>query len=153
MRTLVLGIGNPFLGDDGIGFDIAQELARVIKDENVDVKDASLPGLNLLELIVGYDKAIIIDAIMTEHGEVGEIYRLKPENFVKTVHPTSSAHDVNLATAIEIGRRSLAEQMPAEIIVFAVEIREVTGFTEEMTTKVKEAVPRVVNLVLEEMAQ
>jgi len=69
------------------------------------------------------------------------------------VHPTSSAHDVNLATAIEIGRRSLAEQMPAEIIVFAVEIREVTGFTEEMTTKVKEAVPRVVNLVLEEMAQ
>jgi len=68
VRTLVLGIGNPFLGDDGIGFDIAQELARVIKDENVDVKDASLPGLNLLELIVGYDKAIIIDAIMTEHG-------------------------------------------------------------------------------------
>ena len=151
MRTLVLGIGNPFLGDDGIGFSIAQELARVVKDENIDVKDANLPGLNLLELIIGYDRVIIIDAIMTDDGEVGEIYRLKPENFVKTVHPASSAHDVNLATAIEIGRKSLAEQMPAEIVVFAVEIQEVTGFTEEMTGRVKEAIPRVVSLVLEEI--
>ena len=153
MRTLVLGIGNPFLGDDGVGFNIAQELAGVIRDENIDVKDASLPGLNLLELIIGYDKAIIIDAIMTEDGEAGEIYRLEPENFVKTVHPTSSAHDVNLATAIEIGKKSLAEQMPAEIVVFAVEIREVTEFTEEMTAKVKGAIPRVVSLVLEELSQ
>ena len=151
MRTLVLGIGNPFLGDDGIGFSVAQELARVVKDENVDVKDASLPGLNLLELIIGYDRVIIIDAIMTDDGEVGEIYRLKPENFVKTVHPASSAHDVNLATAIEIGKKSLAEQMPADIIVFAVEIQEVTEFTDEMTRKVKEAIPGVVSLVLEEI--
>ena len=152
MRTLVLGIGNPFLGDDGIGFSIAQELARVVKDENIDVKDANLPGLNLLELIIGYDRVIIIDAIMTDDGEVGEIYRLKPESFVKTVHPASSAHDVNLATAIEIGKKSLAEQMPADIIVFAVEIQEVAEFTDEMTRKVKEAIPRVVNLVLEEIS-
>jgi len=151
VRTLVLGIGNPFLGDDGIGFSVAQELARVVKDENVDVKDASLPGLNLLELIIGYDRVIIIDAIMTDDGEVGEIYRLKPESFVKTVHPASSAHDVNLATAIEIGKKSLAEQMPADIIVFAVEIQEVTEFTDEMTRKVKEAIPGVVSLVLEEI--
>jgi len=152
VRTLVLGIGNPFLGDDGIGFSIAQELARVVKDENIDVKDANLPGLNLLELIIGYDRVIIIDAIMTDDGEVGEIYRLKPESFVKTVHPASSAHDVNLATAIEIGKKSLAEQMPADIIVFAVEIQEVAEFTDEMTRKVKEAIPRVVNLVLEEIS-
>ena len=48
MRTLVLGIGNPILGDDGVGFHIAQELAREIKDENIDVKDTSVDGLNLL---------------------------------------------------------------------------------------------------------
>jgi len=150
VKTLILGIGNPLLGDDGIGFHIAQELAKKIKDENIDVKDTSLDGLNLLELIVGYDKVIIIDAIMTEDGEVGEIYRLKPENFVKTVHFTTSLHDVNLATAIEIGRKFLAEQMPEEIVVFAVNIQEVTEFTEEMTRKVREAIPRVVNLVLEE---
>jgi len=150
VKTLILGIGNPLLGDDGIGFHIAQELTKEIKDENIDVKDTSLDGLNLLELIVGYDKVIIIDAIMTEDGEVGEIYRLKPENFVKTVHFTTSLHNVNLATAIEIGRKFLTEQMPEEIVVFAVNIQEVTEFTEEMTGKVRKAIPRVVNLVLEE---
>ena len=79
MKTLVLGIGNPILGDDGVGFHIAQELAKEIKDENIDVKDTSAGGLNLLELIAGYDKLILIDAIMTENGEAGEIYQLKPE--------------------------------------------------------------------------
>ncbi len=151
MRTLVLGIGNPILGDDGVGFHIAQELAKEIKDENIDVKNTSVDGLNLLELIVGYDKVIIIDAIMTEDGEVGGIYRLRPESFVKTVHPTTSPHNANLATAIEIGKKFLVGQMPAKIVVFAVNIQEVTKVTEEMTEKVRGAITRTVNLVLEEI--
>lgn len=151
MRTLILGIGNPILGDDGVGFHIAQELAKKIKDENIDVKDTSMDGLNLLELIIGYDKVIIIDAIMTEDGEVGKIYRLKPEDTVKTVHPTTSPHNANLATAVGIGKKFFAGQMPAKIVVFAVNIQEVTEFTEEMTREVKEAIPRGVNLVFEEI--
>ena len=151
MKTLILGIGNPFLGDDGIGFHIAQELAREIRDENTDVKDTCVAGLNLLELIAGYDKVIVIDAIMTKGGEVGEVCRLEPENLVKTVHPTTSPHNASLASVIEIGRKFLAGQMPGEIVVFAVNIQEVTEFSEEMTEKVKEAIPKVVNLVLEEL--
>ena len=153
MRTLILGIGNPIMGDDGVGFHIAQELANEIKDENIDVKDTGIDGLNLLELIVGYDKVIIIDAIMTDDGETGEIYKLRPENFVRTVHPSSSLHNINLATAVEIGKNFLAEQAPEEIVVFAVNIQEVTGFTEEMTRQVREAIPKTVNLILEELAQ
>jgi len=151
MKTLVLGIGNPLLGDDGVGFHIAQELANGIKDENIDVKDASIDGLNLIELIIGYDKVIIIDAIMTENGEVGETYKFRPEDIARTVHATTSPHHANLATAIEIGKKYLAEQMPEKIVVIAVEVKEVTRVTEEMTERVKEAVPRAVNLVLEEI--
>ncbi|GAH90757.1 unnamed protein product, partial [marine sediment metagenome] len=105
MRTLVLGIGNPILGDDGIGFHIAQELAKEINDENIDVKDTSVNGLNLLELIVGYDKLIVIDAIMTEDEKVGEIYRLKPRNSSETAWSTISLHHLNLATTIQIGKK------------------------------------------------
>jgi len=153
VRTLILGIGNPIMGDDGVGFHIAQELANEIKDENIDVKDTSIDGLNLLELIVGYNKVIIIDAIMTDDGEAGEVYRLGPENFVRTVHPSTSLHNINLATAIEIGKNFLAAQMPEEIALFAVNIQEVTEFTEEMTRQVREAIPKTVNLILEELAQ
>jgi len=151
VRTLVLGIGNPILGDDGVGFHIAQELAREIKDENIDVKDTSVDGLNLLELIVGYDNVIIIDAIMTEDGEVGEIYRLKPEDIGEPAQSIISAHHLNLLTTIKLGGRLFPKKMPGEVIVFAVGIQEVTEFTEEMTEEVRGAIPRVVNLVLEEI--
>ncbi len=151
MKILVLGIGNPILGDDGIGFYVAQELASKVKNESVDVKDASTHGLNLLELLAGYDRVIIVDAIKTENGEAGQIYKLRPEDFVNTVHFATSLHDTNLATAIEIGKRLLAEQMPKEIVIFAIEAEQVTKFTEEMTEKVKEAIPKVANLILEEI--
>ena len=152
MRTLVLGIGNPILGDDGVGFHIAQELAKEIKDENIAVKDTSIDGLNLLELIVGYDKIIIIDAIMTEDGEVGEISRLKPEDIGEPAQSIISAHHLNLLTTIKLGRQLFPGKIPEEVIVLAVGIQEVTEFTEEMTEKVKEAIPKAVNLVLEEVA-
>ena len=151
MKTLVVGIGNPILGDDGVGFHVARELASEIKDENVDVKYTSIDGLNLLELVVGYDKVIIVDAIMTQDGEAGEIYMLRPENIGRTMQYTTSPHNVNLATAIEIGQRYLTEQMPGEVVIFAVGIQGVTEFTEEMTKKVKQAVPEVAKLILEEI--
>ena len=152
MRTLVLGIGNPILGDDGIGFHIAQELAKEIKDENIDVKDTSVNGLNLLELIVGYDKLIVIDAIMTEDEKVGEIYRLKPRNSSETAWSTISLHHLNLATTIEIGKKLFPKEMPGEVIIFAIGAQEVTEVTGEMTARVKEAIPRAINLVLEELS-
>ena len=151
MRTLVLGIGNPILGDDGIGFHIAQELAKQIKDENVDIKDTTEDGLNLLELIMGYDRLVVIDAIMTEGEKVGEIYRLKPEDTGELVCSVASPHHLNLATTIEIGKKLFGGQIPAEVIVFAIGTQEVTRVTEEMTERVREAIPRVVNLVLEEL--
>ena len=59
---------------------------------------------------------------------------------------------MNLATTIKIGKKLFAEQIPKEIIVFAIGTQEVTRVTEEMTEKVKEAIPKVVNLVLEELS-
>lgn len=151
MRTLVLGIGNSILGDDGIGVHIAQELAKKIKDENIDVRDVSVDGLNLLELIMGYDRLIVIDAIMTEDEKVGEIYRLKPENTGELVCSVTSPHHLNLATTIEIGKKLFGEQIPEEVIVFAIGAQEVTRVTEKMTERVKEAIPKVVSLILEEV--
>ena len=152
MKTLVLGIGNPILGDDGIGFHIAQELAKKIKDENIEVKDTTVNGLNLLELIAGYDKLIIIDAIMTEDGKAGEIYKLKPESIGEPTCPTISAHHLNLANTIELGKRLFPQEMPEEVTVFAVGTQEVAKVTEEMTEAVKEAIPKIVSLVLEEIS-
>ena len=151
MKTLVLGIGNSILGDDGIGVHVARELAGKISDKDIDVKDVSIDGLNLLEIVLGYDKLVVIDAIMTEDGKVGEIYRLKPEKVCNPACSAISPHHFNLATTLEIGKRLFPKEMPKEATVFAVSTREVSKVTEEMTPKVKESIPRVVNLVLEEI--
>ena len=151
MKTLVLGIGNSILGDDGVGMRAAQELAGKIKDETIDVMDVSIDGLNLLELILGYDKLVVIDAVLTEREKVGEVYRFRPENVYDPSRSAISPHHFNLATTIEIGKRLFPEEMPEEVIAFAVGTEEATMVTEEMTDRVKEAIPIVVNLVLEEL--
>ena len=151
MRTLILGIGNSILGDDGIGVHVAQEVARIIKDENIDVRDVSVDGLNLFDFIIGYDKLVVIDAIVTDDGEIGEIYRLKPEYVCDPSRSAISPHHFNLATTVEIGKRLFPGKMPEEVIVFAVGTQEIAIVTEEMTGKVKEAIPKAVNLVLEEI--
>jgi len=153
MKTLVLGIGNPILGDDGVGVHVARELAKLIEDDAITVEDASTSGLNLLDIIPGYEKVIIIDSIMTEEGEPGEIYRLRPEDFSKSVHLTTLMHDANLPTVIEMGNKLIPEEMPHEIVIFAIEVEEIDKFTEEMTVKVKEAVPKALNLVLGELGK
>jgi hydrogenase maturation protease len=152
MKTLILGIGNSILGDDGIGVRAAQELAAKISDRNVTVCDVCVDGLNLLEIITGYDRMIVIDSIVTENGEVGEIYRLRPEQIYPPSGFSVSPHHFNLATTLEIGRRLFPGEIPEEVTVFAVDTEEATEVTEEMTEKVRLALPEVIRLVLEEVS-
>jgi len=151
MKTLVLGLGNTILSDDGVGIRVAHELKSSFEREEVTVMEASMAGLDMLDLLTSYDKAIIIDAIHTREGKAGQIYRLGPEAFVATEH-ASSSHDVDFATALELGRR-LSIPLPKEIIIFAIEVEDVATFNERCTPKVEQAVPVVVNMIVEELAE
>jgi hydrogenase maturation protease len=149
MRTLILGLGNPILSDDGVGNRIAQELGNRISNRDIKVEETSMSGLSLLDLLVGYDKAIIVDAIQTVNGKAGQIYRLTPEAFNKTRY-ASSPHDVNFATALELGRR-IGMPIPGQIIIYAVEVANTSNFSEEFTPEVKKAIPRCVKMIFKEL--
>ena len=151
MRTLILGIGNSILGDDGVGIRVARQLARLVRDKNINVVEANVDGLNLLDFILEYDRLIVIDAIVTEDGEVGKIYRLKPEQICQPSGSAISPHHFNLATTLEIGKRLFPNKIPTEVIVYTVGTQEVAQVTEEMTDKVEHAVPRVTGLILAEL--
>src|SRR5512136_2090495 len=149
MKTLVLGIGNSILSDDGVGIHVAHEVANQLNDPQVTVSETNTTGLGLLDSVVGYDKGIIIDAIQTERGQVGQIYRMKTEDFSLTKH-LSSPHQVNLATALELGKM-LGLAVPEKITVFAVEAKDITNFSEKCTPEVEKAIPEVVRMVLEDL--
>ena len=101
---MILGLGNPILSDDGVGLRVARELEDRLNRPEVTVMETSVAGLDFLDLLVGYDRAIIIDAIQTVGGKVGQVYRFEPGDFDATLH-ASTPHDVNFATAIELGNR------------------------------------------------
>jgi len=149
MKTLVLGVGNPIITDDGVGIQVAHEVANQLNDPRVTVAETSAAGLSLLDSIVGYDRVIIIDAIQTEKGEAGQIYRMSTADFSLTKH-FSSPHQINLATALELGRM-LGLAMPQRITVFAVEAKDITSFSEKCTPEVEQAIPEVVKMVLQEL--
>jgi hydrogenase maturation protease len=149
MKNLVLGIGNPILSDDGAGIKVVREVGKNLDDPQITISETSAAGLSLLDSIVGYDKVIIIDAIQTEEGKAGQIYRMKPEDFSFAKH-FSSPHQINLITALELGKM-LNLGMPQEITILAVEAKDVSNFGERCTPEVEKAIPKVVKLVLEEL--
>jgi len=149
MKTLVLGLGNPILSDDGAGIRVAQEVGKQLNDPQITVAETSAAGLSLLDSIVGYDKVIIIDAIQTKKGQAGQIYRMKSEDFSFAKH-FSSPHQTNLVTALELGKM-LGLVMPQKITIFAVEAKDITNFSEKCTPEVEQAIPEVVKMVLEEL--
>jgi hydrogenase maturation protease len=149
MKTLVLGLGNPILSDDGVGIQAAHEVANRLDNPQVSVAETSAAGLTLLDSIVGYDRIIIIDAIQTKEGRAGQVYRIETADLAFTKH-LSSPHQINLATALELGKM-LNLEMPQQVTVFAIEAKDITSFSEECTPEVEKAIPGVVKMVLDEL--
>jgi hydrogenase maturation protease len=149
IKTLVLGLGNPILSDDGVGCRVADALKDRLKEPGIDVMEASIAGLDFLDLLTAYDRAIIIDAIQTDKGVPGQIYRLEPEILADTRH-TGTPHDVNLATALELGKK-LGLPLPKQITIFAIEVKDVTSFGEKCTLEVTKAIPTCANMVIQEL--
>ena len=146
MNTLILGIGNPILTDDGVGIKIA----RKIKEGNpeLEVIETSEAGIALLDLIAGYDKLVIIDSIKTGQEKPGEVYKLRLED-LKPAVDSASSHGVDIATAFELGR-GLGYRMPKYISLYAVEIKDNTTFGEDCTEEVEERIPFIMSQIIEE---
>ena len=149
MKTLVLGLGNPILSDDAVGIRVVEELEGKVDPKEVTLVETTVAGLGLLDFLTGHDRAIIIDAIQTVGGQAGRIYRLDPEALDFTRH-AASPHDVNLATALELGKR-LELSLPQQIIIFAIEVADASTFSEECTPEVRRAIPACVEMIIQEI--
>jgi hydrogenase maturation protease len=150
LKTLVLGMGNDILGDDGVGIHIAREVACQVNTAEITVEETGAGGLSLLERIKGFQRLIIADAILTENTEVGKIHRLTLKDLAKT-NDSMTPHDAALRTTLEIGNSLFPGEMPVDVVIFAVQTHDVGIVTGEMTTAVKAAVPKVVRLILAEI--
>jgi hydrogenase maturation protease len=148
MKTLILGLGNPLVTDDSVGLRVVEELkSRLAERADVEVSEDYWGGLRLMERMIGFDRAIVVDAIQTG-APPGTIHRLTADGI--STQRSASAHDVNLTTALEFGRQAGA-QLPENrhIRLVGIEAEDILTFGERLTPAVQAAVPRAVGAVLE----
>ncbi len=147
----MLGLGNALLGDDGVGIHVARRVAELSNEgSSFDVVEASLGGTALLDVIAGYNKLILIDAIVTRGDRLpGTIYELSLDDLGETIHPCTS-HGLDLKTALKLGAE-LGYNMPVIVRIYAVEIEQQFEFKEGLGARVEQAVQEVVRLVNREL--
>ena len=80
-NTLILGLGNDLLSDDGIGPKLIQNLRSHFDQEIISFKTSPVGGLELIDILKGYQKVIVIDAIKTGSNTPGTVLHLTPANY------------------------------------------------------------------------
>lgn len=118
-RCLLLALGNDILKDDGAGL----AAARLLRDEfqkSVDIVEAPGAGLALLELLEGYDRALLLDAIFTGYAPPGTVLEFSRDDFLQKA-AAPSAHYVGLPEVLRQAER-LGIVFPQELRILALEV-------------------------------
>lgn len=151
-KTLVLGLGNPILGDDGIGWRVVETLKITLETSlaslPVETDCLSVGGLSLMERMIDYDRVILVDAISTGNHPVGFVSLSRLEQIPNPAQGhLSSAHDTTLHNALAAGRK-MGLHLPKEIWVVSIETLTTYEFSEQLSLPVLTAIPEAVNTIL-----
>lgn len=148
--TLIIGLGNTILGDDGVGIYAAREIKKTWPQAGaVEIKEASLGGIAILDLMAGYDRAIVVDAIQTGQYRPGTILKLGVEE-LGGGDDIYGSHTFGLKTAVELGR-ILGYEIPRTIQIYAVEIENSNDFYEGLSPEIQKAVPLLVSRIIADL--
>jgi hydrogenase maturation protease len=160
MKTLILGLGNPILGDDGAGWRVVEEVARRLPspfgrgaggESELEFDYASLGGLSLMERLTGCGRVILVDSMKTGTRPVGTVHRFALSELPDlTAGHSASAHDTSLRNALDVGR-SMHVPLPKDedVRIVAIEAENVYDFSEQLSPPVQAAVGEAVRAVLE----
>lgn len=168
MKKLVIGLGNPILGDDGVGWKVAETVQQSLQMRPgyrlpyrrsnsktvehflpVEVECASLGGLSLMERLLGYEHVILIDSIATGQNPLGKVEVFPLERLPNPMAGHSaSPHDVSLLTALQIAA-NMGADIPQKVDVVAIETNQVYDFSEELSPPVAAAIPHAVKAVFD----
>lgn len=151
-KVLVLGLGNDILTDDAIGLYVAQAVLERFDASGIrgiDVVATCEMGLALLDIIVGHDDLVLIDAVQTGRRAAGTIHELAEGDLRKM--PGMSPHFLGVGEILALGRE-LGLKMPTRVRILAVEVQDPFTLGTALTPALRHAMPavveRVVNLAL-----
>jgi len=145
-RVLILGIGNILKSDEGLGVHIVNHILEsdIYLPEGVESVDGGTLGFDLLPLMNGQDKIIIVDALKTDDFP-GSIYRFSPDYAVES-HASFSLHEVGIIEVIRVLR--LMDQNP-EIEIIGIVPEDITSIAINLSPVVRKSIPLAVHQILD----
>ena len=147
MKTVIIGMGNPLLSDDGVGIRTVRELERIVGiRHDVDLLELYTGGIRLMEEMAGYERAFVVDAMVTGKHEPGTVVAFSPADFI-TTRRTNSTHDTDFSVSLEMAQ-FLGLPVPDDIRFWGVEAGDVDSFSEELTGPVDAAIPAIMDKIL-----
>jgi hydrogenase maturation protease len=119
VSTVLLGVGNPLMGDDGIGLEALRRLqARWVLPPDVDALDGGTWGMNLLHTLEGADRVVILDAIRSG-SEPGTLTVLERDELPRLFSHKLSPHQIDLQEVLALAE--LRGGLPAEVVAVGIE--------------------------------
>jgi hydrogenase maturation protease len=148
-KVLVLGVGNLLLKDDGVGVHVINALRNTPFPENVQLIDAGTVSHQLISLFHEIDYLILVDAV-NANDVPGSIYRFTPDdiNFHTGAGYKLSLHEMNLIDILQMAELTGAKP---ETVIIGVQPKDVSSWSLELSEEVKAVVPKVMDLVVEEL--
>lgn len=147
--TVIIGMGNRLLSDDGVGFAVAAAVAKRLKGRvPLTVTELQTGGIRLMEAMAGFRRAVVVDAMLSG-APPGTLQRFNPLDFVTTKN-TFSSHDTDFTTAFNLGRM-VGVPLPEQVSFWGIEAREFDLFGEQLTAEVALAVPVAAERIIAEI--
>jgi hydrogenase maturation protease len=124
VKTLVLGIGNVLLQDEGVGIHAIEELQRrFTADADVEFLDGGTAGVELLRYLDGKDRILIVDAVAAGHPP-GTVFRVEGEDVPRMFHLRISPHQIGLSDVLATAL--ISDALPGAMVLFGMEPQTMT---------------------------
>ena len=142
----VIGMGNTLMGDDGVGVKVAEALSRRDLGPDVAVVSGGTEGMALAHHFRESDRVLVVDAIATGDAP-GSVFRFTPEDAGITSLRSHTSHGLSLPNIMLAARLQGASP---DVVVYAVQIGDITCGFDTLTPEVEAAVSDVADMVAEE---
>jgi len=142
--TLILGVGNYLMGDEGLGVHLAQQLKNEITPGLADVLDGGTAGFQLMEYIESYPRVILIDATLDDKP-AGTIQLIRPR-FASDFPKAMSTHEIGLKDLVE--SLTLLDQLP-DVYLFVVSVKTIQPLSVDLSPDVQVVFPELKRRILE----
>jgi hydrogenase maturation protease len=145
-KTLVLGLGNVIMGDEGVGVHVVRALEKRTLPAGVECLDGGTGGFILLEPLENADRIILIDAA-ADGNPPGTVTRTTPR-FSKDYPPTLTAHDIGVKDLLDA---FYMQGGTREVILYAIAIDPQQPISMELSAECSRAAETAVYEILEEL--